>query len=68
MDRTQLLAQFLRRTPLPGETVFLWRNGDQYHWKCDVEQREGHCPFPAPGSRCPTPGCSTSGGGWPTGG
>jgi hypothetical protein len=34
MDRSQLLTEILDCPPLPGETVYLERCGDEYAWRC----------------------------------
>jgi hypothetical protein len=46
VNRTQLLTEILDRTPLPGETVYLERQGDEYDWHCV----DGGARLPEPGA------------------
>jgi hypothetical protein len=54
MDRTQLLSQLLNHFPIPGETVYLQRRGEEYDWS-----------YLDPGSPLPVPGGSGGSGGAP---
>jgi hypothetical protein len=45
VHRTRLLMEITDRTPLPGETVYVQRRGDEYDWHC-VNSAQ---PLPSPG-------------------
>jgi len=51
MDRSQSLTQILHHFPIPGETMYLQRRGEEYEWS----YLDPGAPLPEPGGDGGTP-------------